>query len=224
MLEETLRRFPSPTDPVPHLLCHLPLWSPYDAEGFEKFVSLPWRELLLFYCQQKLSPNLCCPEYLLPDNACWLCRLCLPHCPSTHSNGGISGRRIHICRRQLPLHSGDQAPCSFHPGARDTEIIGVDQLYGKSTRVGGPTLHLPLDLPQVGDNHHLQISLHGLLTHCDREDRGRKLSSLWRTRPAPWDRIQESVGPFCFLLPRLHLHSNVQNWKPGSGFDGNGLE
>ena len=38
-VEQPLRRLPSPTDSVPHLLCHFPLWSPHDTEGFAKIVS-----------------------------------------------------------------------------------------------------------------------------------------------------------------------------------------
>ena len=50
-VEETLRRFPSPPDPVPHLLCHLPLWSPHGAQSLAKFISLPWRAMLSIHWQ-----------------------------------------------------------------------------------------------------------------------------------------------------------------------------
>ena len=57
------------------------------------------------------------------------------------------------------------------------------------------------DLAQVRNDDDIEISLNGLLTDCDQEDRDGKLSSLWRTGLDPWDWTQDTVGPFRFLLP-----------------------
>ena len=97
-------------------------------------------------------------------------------------------------------------------------------MQGESTQVGRPVLHLPLDLAQVRNDDDIEIPLNGLLADRDQEDWGGKLSSLWRTGLAPWDWTQDTVGPFRFLLPRLCVHSIVQNWKPGGWLNGDCLE
>ena len=162
--------------------------------------------------------------HLLPCHACWLCWLRLPHRPPPHRNRWISYRWLHPGDPQLSVHIGHQALGDLRPRTRDTEIVGLDKLHGESTWVGRPALYLPLDLAQVGNDDDIEISLNGLLTDCDREDRGGKLSSLWRTGLAPWDWTQDTVGPFRFLLPRLCVHSIVQNRKPGGWLHGDCLE
>ena len=145
--------------------------------------------------------------HLLPCHACWLCWLRLPHRPPPNRNRWISYRWLHPGDHQLSVHIGHQDLGDLRPRTRDTEIVGLDKLHGESTWVGRPALYLPLDLAQVGNDDDIEISLNGLLTDCDQEDRDGKLSSLWRTGLDPWDWTQDTVGPFRFLLPRLCVHS-----------------